>query len=79
MTTHCPSLSTMLHRQSNRLTHSQEITKRIHSHGWLELPNGKTYQPKPSEVLFLKEQELPYIAKPIAPRRWFARLMGIFA
>ncbi|MGM0511137.1 MAG: phage filamentation protein Fil family protein [Pseudomonadota bacterium] len=78
-TTQCPSISTMLRRQSNRMTHSQEITKRIHAHGWLELPNGKTYQPKPSEVLFLKEQALPHMPKPKKQRRWFARIMGIFA
>lgn len=72
MTTHCPSLSNML------VSH-QQVTCHRHQCGWLELPDGRTFQPRASEVQFIKGLDMPYIAKPIAPRRWFARLMGIFA
>ncbi|CAI2121788.1 Uncharacterised protein [Serratia fonticola] len=69
---YCPSLSTML------VSH-QQITSHQHQCGWLTLPDGRTVQPKASEVKFIKGLDMPYMAKPRSPRRWFSRLMGIFA
>ncbi|ELM3740603.1 DUF2724 domain-containing protein [Yersinia ruckeri] len=70
--TQCPSLAAML-------VNGQQITHRRHQRGWLETPDGRHFQPKASEVQFVKGCRTPFIAKPGAKRRWFARLMGIFA
>lgn len=70
--TTCPSLSAML-------TNGQHITHRYHSRGWLETPDGRFIQPKASEVQFIKSCRTPFIASKRPRRRWFARLMGIFA
>lgn len=68
----CPSLASML-------THGQAITHRHHTRGWLETPDGRHFQPKASEVQFIKGCRTPFIAHPRRRPRWFARLMGIFA
>lgn len=71
-TAQCPSLAIML-------THGQQITHRTHQRGWLETPDGRFYQPKATEVQFIKGRCLPFMSRPQNKRRWFARLMGIFA
>ncbi|MGA7588670.1 MAG: phage filamentation protein Fil family protein [Rouxiella badensis] len=68
----CPSIASML-------THGQQITHRAHHHGWIEAPNGRLFQPKATEVKFIKGCRVPFISRPRNKRRWFTRLMGIFA
>ncbi|EKN3500815.1 phage filamentation protein Fil family protein [Yersinia enterocolitica] len=68
----CPSLSAMLRN-------GQQITHRHHQFGWIETPDGRSFQPKASEVQFIKGCRTPFMAKPRAKPRWWARLMGIFA
>ncbi|UAN50100.1 DUF2724 domain-containing protein [Serratia sp. JSRIV002] len=71
-TAQCPSLASML-------TNGQKITHRQHQRGWIETPDGRHFQPKASEVQFIKGCRTPFMAKPLHRPRWFARLMGIFA
>lgn len=71
MTNQCPSLASML-------TKGHLVSHHAHGRGWLETPDGRFYQPKASEVQFIKGRNLPFVSK-LKPRRWFARLMGIFA
>lgn len=71
-TTQCPSLAIMLR-------HGQQITHRVHQRGWLETPDGRFYQPKATDVQFIKGRRLPFMSRPMNKPRWFARLMGIFA
>jgi len=68
----CPSLASLL-------TKGQLITHRAHTRGWLETPDGQFFQPKATDVQFIKHCRLPFMSKPRGKRRWFARLMGIFA
>ncbi|WP_145482681.1 phage filamentation protein Fil family protein [Yersinia rohdei] len=68
----CPSLAALL-------VNGQKVTHYRHQRGWLETPDGRHFQPKASEVQFIPGLRTPYMAKPKAPRRWFSRLMGIFA
>jgi hypothetical protein len=69
-TANCPSLAAML-------TQAHQITHRRHTRGWLELPDGRHFQPTVADVQFLPGQLKPYMSRPRP--RWFARLMGIFA
>lgn len=66
----CRSLAAMLVK-------GQLVTHHRHQRGWIETPDGRHFQPKASEVQFIAGCRTPFIAKP--RRRWFARLMGIFA
>ncbi|HEF7268328.1 TPA: DUF2724 domain-containing protein [Yersinia enterocolitica] len=68
----CPSLAGML-------TNGQQITHRYHLRGWIETPDGRHFQPKATEVKFIKGCRTPFMAKPKSKPRWWARLMGIFA
>lgn len=68
----CPSLASLL-------THGQQITHRHHQRGWIETPDGRFYQPKATDVQFVKNCRQPFMSRPRNKRRWFARLMGIFA
>lgn len=68
----CPSLASLL-------TKGQQVTHRAHTRGWLETPDGRFFQPKATDVQFIKHCRLPFMSKPSTKRRWFARLMGIFA
>ncbi|NJC99688.1 phage filamentation protein Fil family protein [Candidatus Erwinia dacicola] len=61
------------------LTTSCGITHRRHVRGWIETPDGQFFQPKAADVQFVKGCRLPYMSRPRNKRRWFARLMGIFA
>lgn len=67
----CPSMASLL-------TYGQQVTHRAHHHGWIETPNGRFFQPKSSDVQFIKGCRMPLISRPRNKRRWFARLMGIF-
>ncbi|MGP9421534.1 phage filamentation protein Fil family protein [Ewingella sp. AOP9-I1-14] len=71
-TAQCPSLA-------NMLTNGQQITHRAHQRGWIETPDGRHFQPKATEVQFIKGRRLPFMARQHNKPRWFARLMGIFA
>lgn len=73
----CPSLAAML--RNGQEMNRRQLTHRFHYHGWLEAPDGRHFQPKASDVQFIPGLRTPYMAKPRASRRWFARLMGIFA
>lgn len=66
----CPSLSAML-------VNGQKITHRQHTRGWLETPDGRHFQPAVGDVRFISGFRLPLVTRP--RRRWFSRLMGIFA
>lgn len=68
----CPSLA-------NMLTHGQQVTHRAHQRGWIETPDGRFFQPKVTDVQFVNGRRLPFMSRPRNKRRWFARLMGIFA
>ncbi|ELZ0585425.1 TPA: phage filamentation protein Fil family protein [Yersinia enterocolitica] len=68
----CPSLAAML-RNGQQITHCR------HQFGWIETPDGRNFQPKASEVQFIKGCRTPFMTKPRAKPRWWARLMGIFA
>ncbi|WP_019213344.1 phage filamentation protein Fil family protein [Yersinia massiliensis] len=68
----CPSLAAMLRN-------GQQVTHRRHQCGWIETPDGRDFQPKASEVQFIKGCRTPFMAKPRGKTRWWARLMGIFA
>ncbi len=70
--TNCPSLASLL-------THGQQITHRQHQRGWIETPDGRFFQPKAADVQFVKNCRLPFMSRPRNKRRWFSRLMGIFA
>lgn len=61
------------------LTKSQQVTHRAHTRGWIETPDGRFFQPKATDVQFIKQSRLPFMSHPRNKRRWFARLMGIFA
>lgn len=61
------------------LTKSQQVTHRAHTRGWIETPDGRFFQPKATDVQFIKHCRLPFMTRPRNKRRWFARLMGIFA
>lgn len=67
-----PSLSALLVRH-------QQVSGYYHQRGWLETPDGRDFQPKASNVKFVKGLDAPYITGARKPRRWFAWLMGIFA
>ncbi|ENR6206163.1 DUF2724 domain-containing protein [Serratia marcescens] len=69
-TANCPSLAAML-------TQAHQVTHRRHTRGWLELPDGRHFQPTVADVQFLPGRLKPYMSRPRP--RWFARLMGIFA
>lgn len=68
----CSSLSTML-RQEHLVSHHH------HTRGWIETPDGRHIQPKASKVKFIPGLAKPWIAGVKPARRWWARLMGIFA
>lgn len=68
----CPSLAAML-------VNGQQVTHYRNQHGWIETPDGRYFQPKASEVQFIKGCRFPFMAKPRSKPRWWARLMGIFA
>ncbi|CNE95432.1 phage filamentation protein Fil family protein [Yersinia enterocolitica] len=68
----CPSLAALL-------VNGQQVTHYRHQQGWLETPDGRHFQPKASEVQFIPGLRTPYMTRPRASRRWFSRLMGIFA
>ncbi|MEX3171599.1 phage filamentation protein Fil family protein [Serratia quinivorans] len=70
ITANCPSLAGMM-------VNHQQITHRRHQHGWLELPDGRHFQPKVTDVQFVPGMCKPFMSRPRP--RWFARLMGIFA
>ena len=70
MTANCPSLAGMM-------VNPQQIPHRRHQHGWLELPDGRHFQPKVTNVQFIPGMRKPFMSRPRP--RWFARLMGIFA
>ena len=70
--TECPSIASLL-------VHGQRVTHHAHQRGWIETPDGRFFQPKATEVQFIKSCRLPFMSRPRNPRRWFARLMGIFA
>lgn len=70
--TQCPSLASLL-------THGQQITHRQHQRGWIETPDGRFFQPKAVDVQFVKNCRVPFMSRPRNTRRWFSRLMGIFA
>lgn len=72
MNDNTPSLASLL-------TQGQLVTHRMHSRGWLETPDGKFFQPKPSDVQFISGCRLPFMSRPRNKRRWFTRLMGISA
>ncbi|NIC26548.1 phage filamentation protein Fil family protein [Serratia plymuthica] len=69
-TASCPSLAGLI-------VNHQQITHRRHQHGWLELPDGRHFQPKVTDVQFIPGMRKPFMSRPRP--RWFARLMGIFA
>ncbi|WP_339057542.1 phage filamentation protein Fil family protein [Candidatus Regiella endosymbiont of Tuberolachnus salignus] len=54
-----------------------EITHHRHRRGWLETPEGRRVQPNPQAVQFIHGISAPVIRHP--RRRWFSRVMGIFA
>ncbi|WP_279050066.1 phage filamentation protein Fil family protein [Cedecea davisae] len=68
----CPSLASLL-------TNGQKVTHRAHQRGWIETPDGRFFQQKAADVQFIKHCRLPFMSNPRNKRRWFARLMGIFA
>ncbi|AJJ62569.1 phage filamentation protein Fil family protein [Yersinia aldovae] len=68
----CPSLAAVL-------TNGQQVTHYRNQRGWIETPDGRFYQPKAAEVQFIKGCRFPFMTKPRAKPRWWARLMGIFA
>jgi hypothetical protein len=70
ITQQCPSMAALL-------TQAHQITHRRHTRGWLELPDGRHFQPTVAAVQFLPGRLKPYMSRPRP--RWFARLMGIFA
>lgn len=70
ITQQCPSMAALL-------TQAHQITHRRHTRGWLELPDGRHFQPAVADVQFLPGRLKPYMSRPRP--RWFARLMGIFA
>lgn len=70
ITQQCPSMAALL-------TQAHQITHRRHRRGWLELPDGRHFQPSVANVQFLPGLQKPYMSRPRP--RWFARLMGIFA
>lgn len=70
--TQCPSLAAML-------TNGQLVTHSLHQRGWIETPDGQFFQPKAADVQFIKGCRIPFMTRPRKKRRWFARLMGIFA
>ncbi|MFU9138283.1 phage filamentation protein Fil family protein [Erwinia tasmaniensis] len=68
----CPALAGLL-------TNGQIVTHRAHHRGWIETPDGRFFQPKATDVQFVNGRRLPFMSRPRNKRRWFARLMGIFA
>lgn len=68
----CPSLA-------NLLNQAQQVTHHRHQRGWIETPDGRFFQPKANEVQFIDGQQVPFMSRPRNKRRWFSRLMGIFA
>lgn len=73
----CPSLASLL--TNGQPENRGQVTQRFHYHGWIETPDGRNFQPNSIDVSFIKDRRTPYMAKPRYKRRWFARLMGIFA
>ncbi|OAT26558.1 putative phage protein [Buttiauxella ferragutiae ATCC 51602] len=69
---HCPSLASLL-------VQGQQVTHHRHQRGWIETPDGRFFQPKAADVQFINGRKLPFMSRPRNKRRWFARLMGIFA
>ncbi|MBO1560465.1 phage filamentation protein Fil family protein [Yersinia pseudotuberculosis] len=67
----CPSLAAML-------TNGQQVTHRRHMRGWIETPDGRSFQPKASEVQFVKGCRSPFMTKPRAKPRFWARLISLF-
>ncbi|SFC48776.1 phage filamentation protein Fil family protein [Pragia fontium] len=67
-----PSLSSML-------THKIFVSGHHHNRGWLETPDGRHVQPSASKVKFISDLDKPWIAGIKPARRWWAKLMGIFA
>ncbi|RTP06725.1 phage filamentation protein Fil family protein [Enterobacter hormaechei] len=61
------------------LTKSQQVTHRAHTRGWIETPDGRFFQPKATEVQFIKNSRFPFMSRPRNSHRWFTRLIGIFA
>ncbi|MCK2155238.1 phage filamentation protein Fil family protein [Citrobacter braakii] len=59
------------------LTKSQQITHRAHTRGWLETPDGQFFQPKATDVQFIKHSRLPFMSRPRSKRNWLVRLLGI--
>ncbi|EPD2924119.1 phage filamentation protein Fil family protein [Escherichia coli] len=55
------------------------MTHRQHQRGWIETPDGRFFQPKAADVQFVKNCRVPFMSRPRNKRRWFSRLMGIFA
>ncbi|MFP9228939.1 phage filamentation protein Fil family protein [Pectobacterium cacticida] len=60
------------------LLKEQSPSPQSENKGWLELPNGKRVQPKPSQAYFAPWSPKPYVPAP-KKRGWFARLIGIAA
>ncbi|ATX62692.1 MULTISPECIES: phage filamentation protein Fil family protein [Yersinia] len=73
----CPSLAAML--VNGQEINRGQITYRFHYRGWLETPDGRHFQPNANKVIFIRGCRTPFMAKPRAKPRWWARLMGIFA
>ncbi|MBA5229615.1 phage filamentation protein Fil family protein [Pectobacterium aroidearum] len=48
------------------------------NNGWLELPNGRRFQPTPAQAYFAPWSKKPSMPAP-KKRSWFARLMGVAA
>ncbi|MCF1163240.1 DUF2724 domain-containing protein [Yersinia pseudotuberculosis] len=46
--------------------------------GWIETPDGRSFQPKASEVQFVKGCRSPFMTKPKAKPRFWARLISLF-
>lgn len=69
---HYPSLASLL-------VQGQQVTHHRHQRGWIETPDGRFFQPKVADVQFINGRKLPFMSRPRNKRRWFARLMGIFA
>ncbi|WP_411813585.1 phage filamentation protein Fil family protein [Erwinia tracheiphila] len=40
--------------------------------GWLETPDGRFFQPKASEVQFIKGRRIPFFVSSRTRRRWFS-------
>ncbi len=55
--------------------HSPPPELPCHGHGWIELPDGRRWQPGTGQVTF--SGGAVFVSRPVARRRWWFRLMGL--